>query len=58
MNKIDNKLLLSRGQFMSELQLRQSGSAYSACGPFYKNRERIQKLREIGNLKHIYKNKL
>ena len=29
---------------------------YSYCGSFTKNRKRIQKLRETGNLKHLYKN--
>ena len=31
---------------------------YSACGPFTKHREKIQKFRETGNLKDIYKNEL
>ena len=43
---------------MPKLHLRQAGFAYSACGPFTKHRERIQKFREAGNLKHIYKNAL
>ena len=30
----------------------------SACGPFTKYRGRIQRFREIGNLKHIYRNEL
>ena len=28
---------------MPEMNLRQSGCKYSACGPFTKNKERIQK---------------
>ena len=31
---------------------------YSAFGSFSKHRERIQKFRETGNLKHLYVNKL
>ena len=41
---------------MSELHLNQPG--FSPCGPFTKHRERIQKFRETGNLKHFCKNKL
>ena len=29
-----------------------------ACGLFTKHRERIQKFRETGNLKHLYRNEL
>ena len=43
---------------MPELDLRQSGLTYSNCGPFNKRRKWIQKNRETGNLKHIYKNEL
>ena len=31
---------------------------YSACGPFTKNKQRIQKFTETGNTKFIYKNEL
>ena len=34
---------------MPEMHLRQSGFAYSAWGPFTKNKERIQKFKETGN---------
>ena len=43
---------------MPELHLKQLQFTYSACGPFTKNCERTQKLREIGNLKHLYRNEL
>ena len=43
---------------MPELHLKQPGFTYSACGPFTKHRERIQKFRETGNLKHLYRNEL
>ena len=58
MNKIINKLLLTGDKFMQELHLKQPGFTYSACGPFTKHRERIQKFRETGNLKHLYGNEL
>ena len=44
--------------FMPELHLKQPGFTYSACGPFSKHRERIQKFRETGNLEHLYRNEL
>ena len=37
---------------MQELHLRQPGFTYMACGPFTKHRERIEKSRETGYLKH------
>ena len=55
MNKIINKFLLT-GDKMTELHLKQPGFTYSACRPFTKHRERIQKFRETGNLKHLYRN--
>ena len=58
MNKIIIKFLLNGDKFMSELQLKQPGFTYSACGPFTKHRERIQKFRETETLKHFYRNEL
>ena len=43
---------------MPELHLKQPEFTYSACGPFTKHRERIQKFREAGNLKDLYRNDL
>ena len=54
-----NKYLLAKDKFMSEMHLRQpvlydkSGFRYSACGPFTKNKERIQKFKETGDTKYI-----
>ena len=58
MNKIINKFLLTGDKFVLELHLKQPGFTYSARGPFTKHRERIRKIRETGNLKHFYRNKL
>ena len=58
MNKIINKLLLTGDKFMPELHLKQPRFTYSACRPFTKHRERIQKFRKAGNLKHLYRNEL
>ena len=41
MNKIINKFLLTGGNFMPELHLKQPGFTYSACGPFTKHHEKI-----------------
>ena len=58
MNKIINKFLLAGDKFMPELHLKQPGFIYSACGPFTKHRERIQKFRKTGNSKYLYRNEL
>ena len=58
MNKIINKFLWTRDKFMPEFHLHQPGSTYSACGSFTKHRKRIQKFRETGNLKYLYRNEL
>ena len=41
-----------------ELHFKQSRFTYSAWKPFTKHCERIQKFREIGNLKQLYINEL
>ena len=46
MNEIVNKVVLGGDKFMSEMHLKQPGFTYSACGPFAKNKERIQKFKE------------
>ena len=43
---------------MPEMHLKQPGFTYSACGPFTKNKGRIQKFKESGDTSYIYKNKL
>ena len=40
------------------MYLRFSGFTYSACGPRTKNKERIQKLKEAGDWRYIYRNEL
>ena len=49
MNKIKNKFLLVENKFMPERQLKQLGFSCSACVPFAKNKERIQKFKETGD---------
>ena len=58
MNEIVSELLLAGDKFMPEMHLKQPGFTYSACQPFTKNKERIQKSNETGYTKYIYKNEL
>ena len=58
MNEIVNKVLLARGKFIPEMHLRQPGFTYRACGPFTRNKERIQKFKETKDLGYIYQNEL
>ena len=39
MNEIVNTFLLARDKCMPEMQLKQPGFTYSACGPFTKKSE-------------------
>ena len=58
MNNIINKFLLVGNKFMPEMHLRQPQFIYSACGPFTKHKQRIQKFKETGDRNYIYKNEL
>ena len=58
MNETVNKFFLARDRFMLEMHLRQPGITSSACGPFSKNKEKIQKFKETRDLRQIYKNNL
>ena len=58
MNQIVNKLLLAGDKFMPEMHLRQPKFVYSACGPFTKNKQRIQKLMQTGDTNYIFRNDL
>ena len=46
MNEIVCKFLLAGDKSMPEMNLKQPGFSYSACEPFTKNKERIQKLKK------------
>ena len=43
---------------MPEMHSKQPGFTYRACGPFTKNKERIEKFMQTGNTSFIYKNEL
>ena len=58
MNAIINKFLLTGNKFMAEMHLKQPGFTYSACGPFTKHRERINKFMNTGDTRFIYRNDL
>ena len=58
MNNIINRFLLAGDKCMPEMHLRQPQFTYSACGPFTKHKQRIQKFKETGDTNYIYKNEL
>ena len=58
MNYIVKKFLLAGDKFMPEMHLRQPRFTYSACGAFTKNKKRIQKFKQTGDSRCIYKNEL
>ena len=55
-DKFMPEIHLTGDKFMSEIHLKQPRFIYSACGPFTKNKERIQKFEETGDTNYIYKN--
>ena len=58
MNVTVNKFLLVGHKFMPEMHLKQPGFTYSACRPFTKKRERIEKFMQTRNTDIIYRNEL
>ena len=53
-----NSFLLVGDKFMPEIHLKQPGFTYSACGPFTRNKERIEKFMRTGNTDFIYRNEI
>ena len=43
---------------MPEMHLRQPGFTYIACGPFTKNKGRIQKIKKTGDSGYVYRDEL
>ena len=58
MNDIINKFLLPGDTFMPEIHLTQPEFTYSACGPFTRSKKRIQKFKQTGDSRYIYRNEL
>ena len=50
-----NKFLLVGDKFMPEMLLEQPVFSYSACVPFTKHKEIIQKFKKVGDTSYIYK---
>ena len=68
MNDIIDTFLLAGDKVMPEMHLKQPavfnrnkkqpGFTYSACGPFTRNKQRIQKFMQTGDTNYIYRNEL
>ena len=58
MGHVINRFLLLGDKFMPEIHLRQPQFTYSAYGPSTRHEERIQKFKETGDTKYVYKNEL
>ena len=58
MNELVNKFYLAGDKFLPEMHLKQLGFTNSACGPFMRNKESIEKFIATGNINLIYKNDL
>ena len=56
MNKIINKVSLAGDKCVSEMPLKQPGFTESACRPFTKNKERMQKIIKPPDRRYIYRN--
>ena len=55
MHEIVNKFLLTEDKFMPEMHLKQP---YNACGTFIKKKERIEKFKETGYSRYVYRYEL
>ena len=55
MNKIVDKFLLAGDKFISEMHLKQPAFTNNSCGPFARNKQRIQKFMKTGDTNYIYK---
>ena len=58
MNNLINRFLLAGDKFIPEIHLRQPQFTYSACGPFTRHEERIQKFKETSDTNYVFKNEL
>ena len=58
LNETVNKFLLVGDKFMPQMHFKQHGFTYGACGPFTKNKERIETFMQTGNTNFIYRNEL
>ena len=59
MSNIINKFLLTADKFMPEPHLKDlKVGTYSACGPFTRHKDRVNKFIQTGDTNYIYKNEL
>ena len=56
MNNITNKFLLTADKFMAEAHLKVG--TYSACGPFTKHKDKINKFIQTDDTNYIYKDEV
>ena len=54
MNGMVKRFLLTGDKFMHEIHLKVPKFTCSACGPFTKNKERIEVFNEAGDSRYIY----
>ena len=57
-NEIVNKFLLAGDKFLPEMHLKQPEFTYIACRSSTENKERIERLKETGDSRYIYRNEL
>ena len=57
-SNVINNFFLAGDKGMPEIHLRQPQFTYSACGPFTKHEQRIQKFKKTGDTNYIYMNEL
>ena len=58
MSEIVKKFSSAEDKFMSGIHFRQPIFTYSGCWQFIKNKETIQKFKETGDSRYIYRDKL
>ena len=58
MNEIVHNFLLAGDKSLPAMHLKMPGFTYSACEPFTKIKEKIQKLKKTGHSRYIYQNEL
>ena len=59
MNNVVNKFILTADKYMPEKHLKNlKVGTYSACGPFTRHKDRINKFIQTSDTNYIYKNEL
>ena len=58
MNEVVNTVLLAGDKFVPRMYFKQPRFTYSSCRQFTKIKERIQKFKQAGDSRYIYRNEL